>query len=130
MFLENISGYRVNASLTHIDRELKEGSPKHTHLSRIRPNQTMKPTRAVESSNFKRLRLRLRLHPENFDSDSNSDSASTPAYHEASILKRAISCSLFIDFPFHCVQTGDMVMQHPHALTADALTTATGRGYR
>ena len=71
------------------------------------------------------------------DSDSDADSGlkiSTPTpsltplrlqpNKRYSVLKGAIWCGLFLDFLFDCIQTGDALIQHPFALTADAA----GRG--
>ena len=80
---------------------------------------------AAESTNFKWLRLRPLHRPENIDSDSNF--ASTPAQQWAFHSKNEqydITMPL-ISF-FHCNQTGDVVVQHTFALTAEA----SSRGYR
>ena len=69
----------------------------------------------VESPSFKQLRLR----PENTDSDSYSDSVSTPTYQEVFNPKESNKMRPLLYFPFDCITTGDAVIRHRFALTAD-----------
>ena len=108
----------------HISRQLclflyQKQSFHFLALSLGKPHERWQITRTVKPTDFERLQLRLRLRPGNIDADSSSDSASTPPNKNSSILKIAIWCSNFLDFPFNCTQTGSIGVQHPCAQTAD-----------